>query len=164
MRILLALLILVAGLATAQAQVRVDSVDVLAAGIFKLESKPKRTANSEISSGEINEADATLISRTAVIPAKLGTAFGVDLMIRGAPPGHMAPFRVVWRYPQPGLLNPNTGKTTLVDDYIDNRILGAESKLYWILGAEWALVPGTWTFEIWYEDRMLASQSFTLTK
>jgi hypothetical protein len=91
-------------------------------------------------------------------------AFGLDVFIHGSPKGKLVPFRIIWRYPPPGLRNPDTGKTKLTDDYIDEQTLGEKTTFNWTLGSAWTRVPGTWTFEIWYEGRKLATQSFTLVK
>ena len=163
MRILLVALLLVVGVPAAQAQVRVEGVQVLRAGIYKM-GKYKEIDNPDISTGHRYEAPATLTRRTTIIPAKVGTSFGVDIVIRGKPRGKLVPFRIVWRYPAPGLRNPKTGVAKLIDDYIDQKYLGEKTKFYWALGEEWTAVPGRWTFEIWYEGRKLATQDFTLVK
>jgi Domain of unknown function (DUF3859) len=159
----LATLLGVGSVTPATAQVHVDGIDVVRTGIYKL-GKYKEIKNPAISTGQRYEAPATLLRRTTIIPAKTGTTFGLDIMIRGRPRGRLVPFRIVWRYPEPGLRNPDTGKVKLVDDYIDEKNLGHETSFMWSLGADWTAVPGRWTFEIWYEGRMLATQSFTLVK
>jgi hypothetical protein len=148
----------------ANAQARVDGADVLRAGIYKVE-KPKAIDNPDISTGHRYEIPTPVIlRRTTVIPAIVGTVMGLDFLIRGTPRDRVEPFRIVWRYPEPGIRNPNTGKFKLVDDYIEQKNLGRETSNVWILGQDYTLVPGRWTFEIWHEGRMLATQSFTLVK
>jgi Domain of unknown function (DUF3859) len=163
MRVLLAGLLFLGALSSAQAQVKVYGVDVLRSGLYEM-GKYKKIDNPDISTGHRYEAPATLVRRTTIIPAKEGIAFGSDIMIRGAPKGKVVPFRIVWRYPHPGLINPDTGKAKLVDDFVDTKALGHETSFYWSLGEAWTAVPGKWTFEIWYEGRMLATQSYTLVK
>jgi hypothetical protein len=85
-------------------------------------------------------------------------------LIRGTPRGRDVPFRIVWRYPEPGVRNTDTGRTKLVDDYIDQKRLGYQTTFLWTLGDTAGKPFGRWTFEIWYEGRMLATQSFTLVK
>jgi hypothetical protein len=164
MRILLVALLLIGGLTAAQAQkVKVYGVDILHTGIYKM-GKYKEIDNPSISTGHRYEAPATLTRSTTIIPAQADTTFGLDLKIRGAPRGRLAPFRIVWRYPDPGLRNPDTGKVKFFDDYTDQKRLGEDTTFFWTLGEEWTTIPGRWTFEIWYEGRMLATQSFTLVK
>ena len=163
MRILLAALMFIGGIMAAEAQTKVYGVDVLRTGTYKV-GKSKEIDNPDISTGHRYEARVTLIRRTTTIPAKAGVSFGLDIMIRGRPRGKVVPFRIVWRYPAPGLRNPDTGKTKLVDDYIDQKALDERTSFFWQLGEEWVAVPGVWTFEIWYEGRKLAKQSFTLVR
>jgi len=72
--------------------------------------------------------------------------------------------RVIWRYPDPGLRNPDSGKTKFKDEYNDTVTLGTESTYYWSVGAEWQRVEGTWTFELWYRDRQLLKQNFEIVR
>ena len=46
---------------------------------------------------------------------------------------------------------------------IDKTIGPTQYKGYKI-AQDWQAVPGVWTFQIWYQNRKLAEQSFTLTK
>ena len=72
--------------------------------------------------------------------------------------------RVIWRYPDPGMKNPDTGKTKFKDEYNDDVKIGAEQTYYWSVGSEWQQVEGTWTFELWYRDRRLVKQDFAVVR
>jgi len=161
MRILLAILIVIGGFATAQAKVKVEPAQVLRTGIYTI-GKTKTIEDKSISTGHHTEANTTITERTTVITAKKGTVFGLGLLVRGSPRGATIPLQVVWRYPEPGLHNPETGITKTVDKYMTQEQLGKETTFYWSLGQEWQLVPGEWVFELWYGDRLLARQAFTL--
>jgi len=163
MRILLAGLLAIFALSSAQAQVKVSRGEILHTGTYEV-GKTKEINDPTISSGHRYEADATLLREATTITAKLNTVFGLDVMIEGTPRGKVVPVRIVWRYPDPGLRNPETGKTKFVDDYMDRREIGKKSTFYWMLGQEWALVPGTWIFELWYENRVLVRQAFKLER
>lgn len=142
MRILLAGLMVMFALSSAQAQVRVTGAHVLHTGTYEVE-KTKEIEDPNISSGHRYEADATLLHESTTITAKLNAAFGLEIMLEGTPRGKVVPVRIVWRYPDPGLQNPQTGKTKFVDDYMDRRGIGKKSTFYWMLGQEWALVPAS---------------------
>ena len=144
-------------------QVRVTGSHVLHTGTYEV-GKTKEIDDPNISLGHCYEADATLLHETTTITAKLNAAFGLEIMLEGTPRGKVVPVRIVWRYPDPGLQNPQTGKTKFVDDYMDRREIGKKSTLYWMLRQEWTLVPGTWIFELWYENRALVRQSFRLER
>jgi hypothetical protein len=85
-------------------------------GTYEVE-KTKEIEDPNISSGHRYEADATLLHESTTITAKLNAAFGLEIMLEGTPRGKVVPVRIVWRYPDPGLQNPQTGKTKFVDDY-----------------------------------------------
>jgi Domain of unknown function (DUF3859) len=164
MRILLTALLLIAGVSAAQAQVRVGRADIVRHGIYKLD-KYKSVNDKSISTGQRTTATKITFSRrTDRVVVGDGVVFGLDVYIHGSPSGKKAPMRIVWRYPEPGLRNPDSGKAKYLDDYIDQRTLDTESTFYWSLGDPWTQVPGKWTFELWYGNRMLATQSFTLVK
>jgi hypothetical protein len=164
MRILLAALLAIAGITAAQAQVSVERADVVRRGLYTI-GKFDAIKDDAISTGQRTSANKiTFKSSTARITAKDGVVFGLDVFIHGAPKGSTIPMRVVWRYPEPGLRNPGTGKVKIRDEYTDEKALNAESTYYWSLGDAWTQVPGEWTFELWYRDRMLVSETFTVVK
>jgi predicted RecA/RadA family phage recombinase len=161
-RLILSAIALMFAVSEAQAQ-RIDSVEIVAAGIYKL-GKVNAVTDKSISTGQHLEANATLIKKTTVIPAKKDTVIGVTVVIRGKPRDKVVPVRVVWHYPEPGLRNPDTGVAKLMDDYVAQKSLGRETEFYWDLADDWVLVTGVWIVELYDNDRLLAKQSFTLTK
>ena len=164
MRILLASLVLIGGLGAAQAQARVDDGKVIRRGIYEL-GKVKAIDDPSISTGHRTEATSVKFKEHRQrIEVKDGTVFGLDLMVNGRPRGQRIPVRVIWRYPDPGLRNPDSGKTKFKDEYNDTVTLGTESTYYWSVGAEWQRVEGTWTFELWYRDRQLLKQNFDVVR
>ena len=99
------------------------------------------------------------------IPALPGTRFGIRYVLHGAPTGGYAGIREVWRFPEPGLTNPETGKTfheqagRAIVQVTDNEIFSGYALLY-----DWELVPGTWTFEVWTGERLLLKQLFDVVR
>ena len=165
MRIILAVIFVVCGLSFAQAQTpRIDRIDDVRPGVVEL-GETKKVADSNISTGEHFKGGAPkVVSVSKNISIKLGTVFGVQVHIIGKPPGAKVPIRIIWRYPEPGIKSPNTGKTKFSDEYTDNRTLGTSPVYYWKLEDEWVLIPGIWTLELWQGDRKLLAQEFVLTK
>ena len=165
MRLVLSVLLLVAGLSSADAQSgRIDRFDRIKAGIMKYESLSS-TVNDNISTGKIVRGQGIkIVDVTRNIPAKDGTLFGVEVAVVGGPKGSKAPVKILWRYPQPGLKSPTTGTTKFTDEYVDTVTIGNTFEFHWSLGAEWTLVPGTWTLEVSQDDRKLLVQDFVLTK
>jgi hypothetical protein len=143
---------------------RIDRLDDIKPGVVSL-SEAKTIKDANISTGQRLEGGSPkIVSVSKNISIKLGTVFGVQVRIIGKPAGAKAPIRVIWRYPQPGLKSPITGKTKFSDEYTDSRPIGESPVFYWNLAEEWTLVPGTWTLELWQDDRKLLAQDFVLTK
>lgn len=161
MRILLACLILLGGLATAQAQLHIQNAQVLRMGTYKI-GKVKTIKDRSISTGSRTEATPIIQQLTTVIPVKLDTVFGLDVLVRGRPRGRVIPVRVVWHYPAPGIRNPTTGVAKRTDEYPTTLTLNNKATFYWSLSEKYTLVPGTWTFELWHGDRLLINQAFDL--
>ena len=49
---------------------------------------------------------------------------------------------MVWRYPAPGLTNPDTKETKTTDEYFDIQLIGETFPIFWGLTQDWHLVPG----------------------
>jgi hypothetical protein len=60
--------------------------------------------------------------------------------------------------------NPKTGKTATREEYSETTQIGGADLRGYGLDDDWEAVPGTWTLQVWYGDRMLAERSFTLVK
>ena len=104
-------------------------------------------------------SDARLLSKTASIPARMGTTFGVMWTPTGPSSEIIEVMRVIR---MPGIKNPATGE--VVHKWVGKieAELGSPNALTYTIGADWQAVPGTWTFEIWYQGRKVIDHSFTL--
>ena len=97
---------------------------------------------------------------TTRIPAVLGTAFGMTIGFLDPPP---QTFRIVWRFPAPGLKHPNKSeilRTAVVSWECANSpcLLGYE------LTEPWETVPGTWELEVHRDGKLLHRQFFEVVK
>jgi hypothetical protein len=143
---------------------RVDRVDVIKVGIYEVEIA-KRTEDKDIATGFSNWASKVKnVSETTTIPARLGVRFGFEYLLVGAPQGGTVPIRVVTKFPKQGVRNPQTRTTTYREEIVINKLVGQRGYSGYGFDKEWELVPGTWTLEIWYHERKLAEQSFTVVK
>jgi hypothetical protein len=102
------------------------------------------------------------IESTSVIPARRCVSFGFEYLILGTPSGADIPIKMITRFPEQGLRNPETGKTTDRNETRVGRRVGQRHFRAYTLEQSWEVVLGTWTFELWYGDRKLAEQSFKL--
>ncbi len=143
---------------------RVDGAEVVNPGIYSAKVT-KRIEDKSISTGNRNVvSEIENIEITTLIPAKVEMFFGLEGTIFGAPKGARIPVKIVWRYPQPGLNNPAGGAAKLTDEYMDSVNIGNTFQFFWQLTQDWQIVPGVWTFEMWYQGLKLISQNFTLVK
>jgi hypothetical protein len=105
------------------------------------------------------------VSDSMDIGGKVGTQFGIEFRIDGAPAGESVPLYLALTFPEQGIRNPNTGgrlhSTKIV---IPNVKIGALCLLGYGFDNAWEIVPGVWTEQIWFRDRMLAERSFTIGK
>ncbi len=143
-------------------QARVDGATIGDPGIYT-SSVMKDIPDANTAEGVRHTVgNISLQSRTETIPARLGVGFGFHYTITGAPNGAQVQIRFVNRFPDPGLKNPTTGETTHIEEYSSNATVGNEMYKGWHFDHDYELVPGTWTFEIWYGNRKLGEQSFNV--
>lgn len=144
--------------------VKIERIEVARPGIYEIEVRGA-VPDKAISTG--NKVEAKAYKNLVVgadIPAKSGTVIGAELTVVGTPRRGKVPLKVIWRYPPPGLTNPETKETRTVDEYTDVQLVGDKFPVFWGLTQDWHLVPGTWTLEVFHGDRKLVTQQFQLVK
>jgi hypothetical protein len=144
--------------------VTVERIDVTRPGVYEIEvAKP--IADARVATGVRVEARAYKNTKIGTrIDAKLGTVIGAELTLVGSPRRGKVPLKVVWRYPEPGLTNPETKVTKKSDEYTDVQLIGDKFPVFWGLTQDWHLVPGTWTLEVWQGDHKLVTQTFDIVR
>ncbi len=163
MKTALSFLVLIFLSASAYAQTPViNSVDVTDYGIYTATRHLDQASGQGI--GHSVETEERLAAMTRTVPMQLGVHFGFHYTVVGAPAGAMAPLRMVTYFPPPGLRNPKAPQPILRHEYTRNTAIGLSQFHDYSFDDPWELVPGTWTMEIWYGDRKLLSQSFTVVK
>ncbi len=161
--LIVAALLVVAPIAHAD-EVRVDRIDVLDTGIFKV-TTGEETVDPNAPTGTISAVTTAInVKATTDIAAELGLEFGLRYVVVGAPAGAAVPLDFVITYPAPGLVDPADPKPLLESRYTKEKEIGHTVYLGYGFENDWEIVPGTWTFEIWFEGRKLASQSFAVSK
>ena len=154
-------LLLAAGAAQAQAP-QVERLEIVDFGTYKVE-RGSTTRNAEgIKRAPLKREPRRLEWRT-IIPAQIGTTFGLRYKVIGTPPDAEVTIRNVISFPAPGL-RPSSGEPlTRVESDEQTRIGETVAALY-TLDDRFELVPGVWSFELWDGNRKLLTQSFTLEK
>ena len=164
MRATLAFVVFLAGVSTAAAQAdRIDGADITQCGIY--EHKVTGTENaSTTATGMVRNVTYRFVSETTSVPARRDVGFGFEYRIVGTPNGAKVPIRNVTIFPEGGVRNPKTGQTFLRSEYVSDRVIGEPILKGYTLDNDWEIVPGTWTFQVWFGDKMLAEKVFTLTR
>jgi Domain of unknown function (DUF3859) len=105
------------------------------------------------------------ISDAPEVDGKVGTQFGIEFRIDGTPADQPVTIHLGLKFPPQGIRNPNTGNVLH-----DTRIafpamkVGALSLVGYGFDNAWEIVPGEWTLQIVYQDRVLAERTFTVSK
>jgi hypothetical protein len=99
------------------------------------------------------------------VAAKPGTQFGIEFRIDGEPRDDSVTLYLTLIFPPQGIHNPNTGTRMYAARIaFPNMKIGAPCLVGYGFDNEWEIVPGEWTEQIWYQDRMLAERKFTVGK
>lgn len=99
---------------------------------------------------ERRSADIQSIKRTDQVPASLGQVFGIYYSVEGEDPGTRIRVREVIR------------NSSSMESEKTPTLTGAGNILAYEFDEEKELIPGEWQFELWYEDALLASQTFNV--
>ncbi len=147
---------------TIRRNVPVSGIDIIGYGIFETNFTGKREAK-DTSLGSIRvSCKANVIQETDRIHGILGTAFGVKYKVKSEKKWGRAHLQVKVIHPE--TVNPDTHATATLDAWHKsvsvNRITGD----FWIFEHDWEIVPGTWTFQIWQRNKLLAEKSFEVLK
>ena len=144
--------------------VRIDRIEVVQAGVYDIQAGISKEDQSVSTGHKVTVRVYKNLRTGTQIDAKAGTVIGAELTIVGAPRRGKVPIKVVWRYPPPGLINPETKSARTEDEYSDVQVVGETFPVFWGLTQEWHLVPGTWTLEVWHGERKLVEQEFQISK
>ena len=99
------------------------------------------------------------------VASKIGTQFGIEFRLEGTPAGDGVTLHAAFTFPPQGMRNPNTGDMMHAAKIaFPNMKIGALCLVGYGFDNGWEIVPGVWTEQIWYQDRMLAERTFTVSK
>ena len=164
--LLFAVGLLAAAVSSAAAQT-VNGITVTNVGSYKADttSAPSRSGQLSPTGTVGTDAHWQFTSDSLEVPGRVGTHFGIEFRIDGSPAQDDVTFYLTLTFPPQGIRNPNTGEIMY-----SNRVafphmkIGALCLLGYGFDTEWEIVPGPWTAQIWYRDRMLAERTFTVSK
>jgi hypothetical protein len=162
MRMILSVfLVLSTTLGTSHAQtLRVDRIEFPEFGIYTLD----REVQGKDEAG-INKAFGSNIRHAAslrTIPSQLGITFGFRYRVIGSPYNMPIDLRTLVVFPAHGLWASLSTKPISQLEFIQYTKIGEMSFASYTLEDNFELVRGPWAIEIWYADRKLGTQNFTL--
>lgn len=142
--------------------VRIDRIELLDVGLYRAERAGQIDAPGAVR-GNVNRlSSATFYERTTRVPATIGLRFGLRFDLIGEPARAVVPLRAIWRFPASGLRDPRSGKvyTESVEDFTSP--IGEPRLRGYGFDNDWELVPGEWTLQVLYGQRLLLTQTFTI--
>jgi hypothetical protein len=91
----------------------------------------------------------------------LGTHFGVQLLVEGAPHGQIVPLRT--RVTHPPIANPKAEAAARIDEW--DSPMNADIPRYtgWFFDNPWEIVPGHWQIEVLFAGKPIAAQGFEIS-
>lgn len=102
------------------------------------------------------------LETTRTIVARLGARFGFRYTTIGNGRDYVAPLKMVWTFPPPGLIGRDPQKPVRREVVQLPAVSNGSSALIMSLESPSDLVPGTWTIEIWSGNRKLAEEKFEI--
>ena len=152
--------------AQARAQdMRVDRLEIVESGFY--DSTNATTTGSTPSAGAVTgtvqELGAfKLLPEPPATSARVGVGFGARFRSFGERDGERAMLRAVWTIPAPGIVNPTNGNAYRQSVAEFSTTIGTNHWRGYSFDESWEVVPGTWTLEIWQDDRKLLEKSFEI--
>jgi len=171
--LVISLLAVMVGVAAAQTTTvvapatTVFGVTVTNVGTYKGQSVSAPSGDGQLSpTGTVGTASNWhFVSKSTEVAGRVGTQFGIEFRLEGNPVGDSVTLHMVLKFPPKGIRNPNTGATMHTADIeFPNLKIGALCLLGYGFDNAWETLPGVWTEQIWYQDRMLAERTFTVSK
>lgn len=140
----------------------VSALAVVEVGLFRARTIGHIPAPQAVDERTNKLGDVVFYSQTTKVPARLGIRFGTRFRILGAPANQPVTLRAIWRIPEPGIVKPETGThyRQSVSDIATS--IGATTLLGYTFDAPWEIRCGDWIQEVWFGDRKLLSQTFTV--
>jgi hypothetical protein len=145
----------------------VSGVAIINAGTYTAQSVSAPSRAGQLSpTGTVGTASNWhFVSDSTDVAGQVGTQFGIEFRIDGNPVGEGVTLHLVLNFPPQGIRNPNTGDMMHTANIaFANLKIGAICLLGYGFHNAWEIVPGVWTEQIWYQDRMLAERTFTVSK
>ncbi|OUR85376.1 hypothetical protein A9Q77_00710 [Marinomonas sp. 42_23_T18] len=139
-------------------QVSQLDVAVVDYGIYELVSIREVDNETAIAGSSLVTKSQKLTEKTAVVVADAGITFGVSFKVTGIPPKRALMLREVMIFPE--MTDPDSQMTQsyyeVTEEYRNNDVAFEGFTFEY----DWEMVKGDWTYQLYYQDTLLAEQVF----
>jgi hypothetical protein len=140
----------------------VTALSVVEVGLFRARTIGHVPAPQAVEERTNKLSDVVFYSQTAKVPARLGIRFGTRFRVLGAPANQAVTLRAIWRIPEPGIVKPETGTHYRQSISDAATAIGVTTLIGYTFDAAWEIRCGDWVQEVWFGERKLLSQTFTV--
>jgi hypothetical protein len=141
----------------------IEGAEILKFGIYKADFIRKEEAPGAAAGIQHIVQNVVLAEQTTKIPARVGTRFGFEYVIKGRPVG--ATIDLTYKYLHPRMTNPETKQSfTSQEVASENEVVGEAGFIAYSLTYKWEAVVGEWTLQVFYGDKKLAEKFFYIYK
>jgi hypothetical protein len=103
---------------------------------------------------------ARLVKATDVIPARIDTVFGFEFLLPHI--GRLEEVILTIKLIHPPMKEPGSMNAAKEGEYDVSVDFSNRQVAFFCFNREWELVPGKWTFQVYYKEQLLTEKSFTV--
>jgi hypothetical protein len=140
----------------------VTAIEIVESGLYRARTTGQIPAPLAVNGQTHTVVDIEFYSPTTKVPARQGIRFGTRFRVAGAPADQQVVLRSVWRIPEPGIQNPETGIVYRQSVAEFTTTTGATTMRGFSFAHPWQIRCGEWIQELWFGARKLLSQTFTV--
>jgi len=141
-------------------ETNVTGVDIYQYGLFKGENIELIRNPTSVTGQESRVKIRGFDKRTSQIPAALGKHFGIIYVVNGTPAGAIVAIRLTILTPP--MKHPESKEIFTSVDSMRSVKIGAHEFHGWLFEHKWEVVPGQYTFQLYYFDKKLGEKAFTV--
>ncbi len=140
----------------------VSTLQIVETGLYRAQTTGHIPSPQTVDGQTNTIADIEFYRPTAKVPGRQGIRFGTRFRVVGSPTNRSVVLRSVWRIPEPGIQNPESGITYRQSIAEFSTSVGAITMRGFSFTYDWQIRCGEWTQEVWFGERKLLSQTFTV--
>ena len=140
----------------------VVAIEIVESGLYRARTTGYVPAPLAVNGQTQTIVDIEFYSATAKVPARRGIRFGTRFRVVGTPADQPVTLRSIWRIPEPGIQNPETGIVYRQSVTEFTTSTGAQTMRGFSFARPWQIRCGDWIQELWLGARQLLSRTFTV--